>query len=133
MNRLKRQLFLTSLLLPGIIVTVLQVTMCSNIFEIGSLPPIHGKITTSLADRGTAGLGCGSFKVTRCQNGGHPDPFDGSMGNVSCRPALILLQRLMDFPFHSWRREECTLVRKPFDNFVSRTYGVGQFYNYPGY
>src|SRR5216683_6184392 len=38
MNRLKRQLFLTSSLLPGIIVTVLQVTMCSNIFEIGSPP-----------------------------------------------------------------------------------------------
>jgi hypothetical protein len=112
MNKLKRQLFPHVAISAGITEIVWQVTSCSKIFEVGSLPPIHGKITTLPADRGTVGLGRGSFKATCSQNGRHLDqiPFYGFTGNVSCCPTLTH-SRLMVFPFRSGRREECTLVR----------------------
>jgi hypothetical protein len=54
--------------------------------ENGSPPLIHGKITTSPANRITKGLPRGLFKATRSQNGKHPEqvPYSGYMGNVSC-------------------------------------------------
>jgi hypothetical protein len=112
MNKLKRQLFPHVAISAGITEIVWQVTSCSKIFEIGSLPPIHGKITTLPVGLGTLGPGRGSFKATCSQNGRPLDqiPFYGSMGNVSCRPALTH-SRLMVFPFRSGRRKECTLVR----------------------
>jgi hypothetical protein len=76
----------------------------------------------------------GLFKATRSRNGTHPDrvPSCGSTGNVSSRLAHTLLQKLIDFSFRSGRGEECTLVGQPFDIFILRTYGVGQFYNHRG-
>jgi hypothetical protein len=78
-----------------------QVTRGSGILKIGSPPPTHGKITTSLADCGTAGLGRGSLEATPSLNGNVLDrvPYYGSMGNVSCPPVLMHSQRLMVIPF----------------------------------
>ena len=93
-------------------------------FNIGSLPPIHGKIITSRMDRDTSGLGHGSFKVTRSQNGKHLDRvhYFGFMGNVGCPWALILCRdlALMVSPFRSWGRQECPLVSYPSAIFSSR-------------
>jgi hypothetical protein len=88
-------------LLTGITEIVFQVTNCGKIFEVGSLLPIHGKITTSLASRDRAGPEHGSFKGTQSLNGNHPDETAcyGSMANVSYRPAPFLSQKLMPFPF----------------------------------
>jgi len=88
-------------------------TSFSKIFEVGFLHLIRGEITTSHADRDIAGLGGGSFKIARSQNGKNPDRalFYGSTGNVSYRPTLTLLQRLTAFPCRSGLWEECTLVR----------------------
>jgi len=68
----------------GSVDIVLQVINYKKIFEIGSPPLIHGKITTLPASRITKGLQCGLSKATRSWNGRHPDrvPFCGSMGNV---------------------------------------------------
>jgi len=48
-------------------------------------------------DRGTAGLGHGSSKVTRSRNGKNQDGVHcyGSMGSVSCRQAITLSQTLI--------------------------------------
>ena len=92
---------------------VWQVTSCNRIFEDGSLPLIHGRITTLLANRATKGLRRGSFTAKRSQNGNRPNraPFFGSTENVGLTPSAYA-QRLMqmDFPFRSGRRKECTLV-----------------------
>jgi hypothetical protein len=80
---------------------VLQVTSCREIFEVGCLHLIHGKISTSPMNRGTAGPGHGSLKVTQSQNGKNPDRvhYYGFMGNVGRHPVLALSQTLMVFPF----------------------------------
>ena len=58
-------------------------------FSGGSVRLIHGKITTSPANRNTAGLGRGSFKGTCSRNGKHLDRVrcSGSMANVEFFPA----------------------------------------------
>ena len=86
--------------LPGIIEFVWQVAKFNKIFEIGCLPPTRGKITTLLADRGTAERGHGLSESTRSQNGRHLDRvlFSGSLENVSHHLAIILSQRLIILP-----------------------------------
>jgi hypothetical protein len=71
-------------LLAGSTEIVWQVINCREIFGAGSLPPIHGKISTSPMNHATVRLGHGSFKVIRSWNGDNPDriPYYGSMGNV---------------------------------------------------
>jgi hypothetical protein len=83
-NKSKRQLFVMSPLVAGITEILWQVTSYREIFNVGSLPPIHGKITTLPRNHGTVVLGHGSFKVTRSQSGGTPDRahYYGSMENV---------------------------------------------------
>jgi|SRR6267142_250565 len=78
--------------LPEINGIVRQVTSCSKIFAVGSLPLIHGKTTILPADRGTTGPGRGSFEGTRSRNGKHMDriPSYGYMANVCVRPSLSL-------------------------------------------
>ncbi len=94
-------------------------TSYKGIFEVGSLPPIHGKITISPRNRDTVGLEHGLFKETRSQNGKHLERvrFYGSMGKVSRCLALTLFYRLMIFPFRSGRRKECTMVHQPVNIF----------------
>jgi len=77
--------FLTLAVLTGSTEIGLQATNCREIFEIGSLLLIHGKITTLLASRATKGRRRGSSKATCSRNGKHPGqvPFFGSTGNVS--------------------------------------------------
>ena len=89
--------FLTLTLLTGSTEIGWQVTNYREIFEIGSLPLTHPKITTLLASRTTKGRRRGSSKATFSRNGKHPDrvPFCGSMGNVSCLLVLMLSQKLM--------------------------------------
>jgi hypothetical protein len=93
---------------------VWQVTSCSRIFENGSLPLIHGRITTLLANRATKGLRRGSFTATRSQNGNRPNrvPFFGSTANVGFPPSAYAFAETdaNEFPFRSGRRKECTLV-----------------------
>src|SRR6266851_442602 len=105
--------YLTLALLPGSAEIVWQVTSYREIFDVGSLLLIHGKITILRSDRGTAGRRHGSFKATYSRNGKYPErvPSYGSTGNVSCHPAFNSSQRLMDFPLRSGLWEECTLVR----------------------
>ncbi len=88
-------------------------TSYGEIFEIGSLPLIHGRITTLPVNRTSKGPRRGLFKATCSLNGKHPNgaPFFGSMGNVSCLPVLIRPERLMFFRLPSGRRKECSLVR----------------------
>jgi hypothetical protein len=64
---------------------VLQVTSYALIFRHGSHPLIHGKITTSHANRGIKTLGRGSLTVLHSLNGRNLDQVrsSGSMGNVS--------------------------------------------------
>ena len=52
------------------------------------------------------------------------------MGNVSHRPAVALLQKLIVFRFCSRRRKECTLVRRNFEILIVGTYVIGQFDNH---
>src|SRR5579863_4354088 len=95
-NKWECLLFHNVAMITGITEIIWQVTSCGEIFNGGSHPPIHGRITTSHADCDTAGPGSGSFNGTPSRNGRHPDqvPFCGYMANVSCRPTLTLLQRL---------------------------------------
>ena len=83
--------------LPELTMVVWQVTSCRKIFETGSLPRIHGKITTSPTDHDTATPARGSSKAVRFRNGRHlvRVRFYGSMGNVSCWIVLTPLPRLM--------------------------------------
>jgi hypothetical protein len=87
-------------LLTGITEIVRQVTSCKEIFNVGCHRLIHGKITTLPADRGIAEPESGSLKGIRSPNGRLLEwvQFYGSMANVSCRPAVTLSPRLMDFP-----------------------------------
>ena len=95
-NKSMRQFFLKLPLLTGSTEIVWQATSYRGIFENGSLPLILGKTTTLPANRTTKGLRHGSFKATRSRNGKHQDqvPFYGSTGNVSRRPALMLLPEI---------------------------------------
>ena len=97
-----------------------QVTSCQIGFEIGSLPPILGKISTSPANRDIAILGRGSLRVTPCQSGRLLDivPYYGLTGNVSCCSALTFPQRLTVFTFRSGRWQERPLVCESFHIFV---------------
>jgi hypothetical protein len=102
-NKSERQLFPKVAITNPTVITeiVLQVTSYRKVFEVGCLPLIRGKISTSPMNRSTAGRGHGSLKVTRSRNGKNPDRvhYYGSMGNVGHHPALTLSQRLMVFPF----------------------------------
>jgi hypothetical protein len=104
-----------SQLLTGITDIVWQVTSCSEIFSVGFHRLIHGKITTSPANRGIAELESGSFKGKRSRNGRHleRDRFYGSTANVSRHPAVTLSQTLMDFRlrYSSWIWKKRALVR----------------------
>ena len=77
-----------------------QVTNYWIICKGGSLPPILGKTSTSRANHDTATPGCGLLRETHSPNGRIRVRARcyGSMGNVSCRPALTSSQRLMPFP-----------------------------------
>jgi hypothetical protein len=101
-NELNRQ-FLSEhfAVLPGSAEIVWQVTSCRGIFEAGSPPQIHGKITTSPVDHGTKRPGRGLLTARHSQNGNLLDrvPSCGLMGNVSHYLALTLSQTLMVFPF----------------------------------
>jgi hypothetical protein len=99
-SKLKRQLFLTFAIPYRNIEIGRQVTSCREIFEIGSLRLIHGKITKFPTNRASKGPQHGSFKETRSRNGKRRDQirFCGSMGNVSCRLVLALSQRLIASP-----------------------------------
>jgi hypothetical protein len=114
-NTSRRQSLIKVAMLIGITEIVRQATSCSEIFNVGCHPLTHGKITTSPADRGTPELASGSFKEIHSLNGKHLewDPFYGYMANVSCRPAVILSQRLMDFSLIASSRiwEKRALVR----------------------
>jgi hypothetical protein len=100
-------------LLPESAEIVWQVTSYREIFDVGSLLLIHGKITILPSNRGIAGRQHGSFKATYSRNGKYPEqvPSYGSTGNVRCHPAFNPSQRLMVFPLRSGLWEECTLVR----------------------
>jgi hypothetical protein len=85
LNKSKRQSFLMLRKLIGIAEIVWQVTTCRKIFPSGYHHLILGRITMTPANHATLGLGRGSFRVTRSQNGKclKPGvPFYGSMGNV---------------------------------------------------
>jgi hypothetical protein len=73
---------------------VSQVTNCCVIFELGSLPLILGKITTSPAIHDTVRPGHGSLTATRSLNGNNLDEVlsCGSMENVSHSLALPFLK-----------------------------------------
>ncbi|SRR6266851_7561676 len=92
---------------------VWQATNCSRISEVGSYPPILGKITTSPAICATKGQRRGSFRAIHFRNGNHPGQvlFFGSMGNVCRCPVLTPLRMLMVCISRSGSREECALVR----------------------
>jgi hypothetical protein len=100
-NKSKRQSFPNFAIPDGITEIVWQVTNCREIFIVGSLPLIHGKILTTPKNSGTMGLGHGSFKATRSRTGNYPDRLRcyGSMGNVGCCVARTPSRRLMDLPF----------------------------------
>jgi len=70
--------------LRGTAETIWQVT-CGRISKDGSLPLIHGQITTSPPNRGTSEPGRGSLTATRSRNGKNRDRVlsSGYMGNVS--------------------------------------------------
>src|SRR5438445_531983 len=107
-NKLKRRLS-TFLLVIKVSENVWQAISYRMIFEAGSHPPIHGKITTSHANLGTTEPRIGSFKARRSLNGNCPDqvPFFGSTVNVSCRPTFALSWRTDDLAFRSGCRQEC--------------------------
>jgi hypothetical protein len=90
----------------------LQVTDCNKMFTIGSLHPIHGKITTQLGSLITKGPRRGSFIALPSQNGSHPgrSPCCGFTGNVSYRQRLTFSQTDGFFPFGSGIWEERALV-----------------------
>src|SRR5712691_5759441 len=48
------------------------------------------------------------------------------------RPSLDISLKLIGYSFHSWRWQECTLVRYPFDISVLITYAGDQFHNHRG-
>jgi hypothetical protein len=131
-NKSKRQLFSTFPPMTGKPNIDRQVTSCGEIFEAGSLLLTRGKITTSLANLGTARPQSGSFKVTRSPNGNRPDRvhFYGFMGNVSWRLVLELSQTLTTFLLRSGRRKERILVRKSYRLSSMTTHGVNQFHHY---
>ncbi len=99
-------------LLPGSAEIVWQVTSYREIFNVGSLLLIYGKITILPSDRGTVGRWHGLFKATYSWNGKYLEqvPSYGSMENIGCHPAFNSLQRLMVFPLRSGLWEECTVV-----------------------
>jgi len=101
------------------------VTNYNGIFEIGSLPLIHGKISTLLVNPTTKGPQPGSWRVRYFQSGKHLDgvPCCGCMGNVSGRLPLTLSQRLIILLPRSGRRKECSLVRETF-GIISRKFMV---------
>ena len=113
MNKSKRQLFLEITIATRKAEILWQVTSYWVIFKSGSLPPILGKTSTSRANRGTSRPGSGSLRETHSQNGRILDQARsyGSMGNVSCGPALMFLHRLMPSPVRSGRWRERPLVR----------------------
>jgi hypothetical protein len=79
-----------------------QVPSCrENLFEAGSPPRTHGKITTSPVDHGTKRSGHGLLTARYSRNGKRLDkvPSFGLMGNVSYHPALTFLRTLIVFPF----------------------------------
>ena len=80
---------------------MLQVRSCSKTFKAGSLPLIHGKITTSPGNRATTGPRSGSFMGTRSRNGNCPDRvrFYGFMANVRYLSPSHISQTLMTSPF----------------------------------
>jgi len=133
-NELKRRSSLNiSPVLTGSAEIVWQVPSCRKIFEAGSPPRIHGKITTSPADHDTRRPGCGLLTARHSQNGNLPDrvPSYGLTGNVSYRPALTLLQSLIVCPFVAgagksvlWYANVSLYV------FTLGTYVAGQFRNY---
>jgi hypothetical protein len=63
-------------------------------FEIGYLPQIHGKITTSHTNHIIVGLQHGFFKAVLSPNGKHPVqiPFYGFMENVGVPDAYALTE-----------------------------------------
>ena len=76
--------------MPGIAEILQQVTSCLTISEIGSLPPIHGNISTLPVNRGITILERGSFMTISSQIGRLLDlvPYCGLTGNVCDRHAL---------------------------------------------
>ena len=48
------------------------------------------------------------------------------------RSSLDLSQKLIGYSFHSWRWQECTLVRYPLRYFVFMTYAGDQFHHHQG-
>ena len=88
-------------MLPGSADIVWQVPSCGEIFNAGSPPQIHGKITSSPADHGTKRPGRGLLRARNSQNGKLLDlvPSYGLMGKVSYHPVLTFLRALIVFPF----------------------------------
>ena len=66
-------------------------TKYTKIFEAGCLPPTHGEIITSPADRAIVGQESGSLKAVFYQNGKDLGlvPYSGYTGNVSRLPATL--------------------------------------------
>ena len=112
-DKMKRQLSPDIRIAARMAEMLWQVTSYWAIFKLGSLPPILGKISTLRANHGTARPERGSLMEIHTQNGrirGQVRSY-GSMGNVSCLPALTFLQRLMPSSVRSWLWEERLLVR----------------------
>jgi hypothetical protein len=97
---------------------------CWEIFDVGCLLLIHGKITMRLVDRGTARQEHGLWTATRSRNGKILVLvlFYISLGSVSFQPMLNLSDCLTVISFLSGRRQECTLVRLRCNITVLRTY-----------
>ena len=101
MNKSKRQSCSGAGITAGSAKILSQVTSCGGIFDVGSPPLIHGKITTLPSNCDKTRQARGSLMAIHSRNGKHQDqvPSYGYMGNVSCHPALTLSQRLMVLPF----------------------------------
>ena len=92
MNKSKRQLFLSLLLLIWATETTAQVITCKKTFVVGFLPRIRGKITTLPVKHATMGPQRGSFGASRFQIGNLlvQVPFYGSTGSVSGHLSVTL-------------------------------------------
>ena len=116
---------------------VRQVTNCSKIFPVGSLPLIRGKTTILPSDRGTTGPGRGSFEGTHSRNGKRMDqnPFYGYMANVCVRPSLSLRShgRTDGLTFLAAGAGKSVLwYVGPLIVCLLEAYGVPQFHNHRG-
>jgi hypothetical protein len=104
--------------------------------HVGSAPQTLGRIIASPVSFAMKELRRGSFRAICIRNGKYPVrvPSYGFTGKVRCRPAYMLLQRLIRFLSAAGAGKGVLWYVYPLLNIpVLGTYHVGQFGNYPGH